>query len=82
MKKRTFGLVLIVIALFSEHNIIRIDNLSRTVEYMDTDYHMNSLPFIHLLMISLQILLIITIVEIVCAIIKKKKQSGKETVSE
>lgn len=57
-KSYLFNLIMLVITFLSYCMTIKIDNDSRLPINMNTDYYMNSLPYIYIILISLVILII------------------------
>lgn len=65
MKKlETVNIVSLMILAISFFYMIRIDNNSRLPANINTDYYMNSLPFIYLIIGSLVVLIIISFLRI------------------
>lgn len=56
-----FNIALSVITLFSFFITIKIDNDSRLPQNINTDYHMNSLPYIYIILICLTALVILNL---------------------
>lgn len=60
-----FNLVMLGITLLSYCMTIKIDNDSRLLINMNTDYHMNSLPYIYIILISLVFLIIFNLYQVI-----------------
>lgn len=56
-----FNIALSVITLFSFFITIKIDNDSRLPQNINTDYHMNSLPYIYIILICLVALVLLNL---------------------
>lgn len=57
------GLTLLTLAV-SFFFMIKIDNTSRLPIHLGTDYHMNALPFIYMIIFSLLVLVILSVIRI------------------
>lgn len=60
-KDYLFNIAISVITLFSFFMTIKIDNDSRLPQNINTDYHMNSLPYIYIILICLTALVILNL---------------------
>ncbi|MBS5938077.1 hypothetical protein E5347_12390 [Clostridium sartagoforme] len=60
-KDYLFNIAISVITLFSFFMTIKIDNDSRLPQNINTDYHMNSLPYIYIILICLATLVILNL---------------------
>ena len=60
-KDYLFNIAISVITLFSFFMTIKIDNDSRLPQNINTDYHMNSLPYIYIILICLTSLVILNL---------------------
>lgn len=56
-----FNIAISVITLFSFFMTIKIDNDSRLPQNINTDYHMNSFPYIYIILICLAALVILNL---------------------
>ncbi|MBS4804728.1 MAG: hypothetical protein KH005_07605 [Clostridium sp.] len=56
-----FNIAISVITLFSFFMTIKIDNDSRLPQNINTDYHMNSLPYIYIILICLSALVLLNL---------------------
>lgn len=56
-----FNIAISVITLFSFFMTIKIDNDSRLPQNINTDYHMNSLPYIYIILICLAALVLLNL---------------------
>lgn len=65
-----FNIILTITILLSFIMTIRIDNASRLLENINTDYHMNSLPYIYLILVCLIVLIVFNIYHCVKSIKK------------
>lgn len=64
-----FNIAISVIALISFFMTMKIDNVSRLPQNINTDYHMNSLPYIYIILICLVALILLNLYQF----IKSKK---------
>ena len=65
-----FNIIVSAIISFSFFVTIKLDNNSRLPENVNTDYYMNSLPYIYIILICLFILIIFTLYKFVISIRK------------
>lgn len=61
-KTKITNLVSSILSGFAIYKIIQIDNMSRMAEHIDTDYHMRSLPFLYLIIISITVSIITSLI--------------------
>lgn len=66
MRKRyIINSLLTIVSIFSFFKMLAIENTARLPKYMNTDYHMNSLPFIYICFIAMLALVILNTVWII-----------------
>lgn len=65
-----FNIIVSAIISFSFFVTIKLDNNSRLPENVNTDYYMNSLPYIYIILICLFILIIFNLYKFVISIRK------------
>lgn len=70
-KEYLINIVISLVTLISFFMIIKIDNESRLPININTDYHMNSLPYIYAVLIGLCVLIIFNLYKF----LKVKKQN-------
>lgn len=61
-KTKITNLIASIISAYSIYMIIKIDNLSRLSENINTDYYMRSLPYLYLIIISIFVSFIISLI--------------------
>ena len=61
-KTKITNLIASIISAYSIYMIIKIDNLSRLSENINTDYHMRSLPYLYLIIISISVSFLISLI--------------------
>ena len=71
-KKYVINSLLTIVSIFSFFKMLAIENTARLPEYINTDYHMNSLPFIYICLLAMFIIVILNTVWII-----KSKKIGK-----
>lgn len=57
--------MLTIVSIFSFFKILAVENTARLPEYINTDYHMNSLPFIYICLLAMLALVILNTVWII-----------------
>ena len=61
-KTKITNLIASIISAYSIYMIIKIDNLSRLSENINTDYYMRSLPYLYLIIFSISVSFIISLI--------------------
>ena len=61
-KTKITNLIASIISAYSIYMIIKIDNLSRLSENINTDYHMRSLPYLYLIIVSISVSFLISLI--------------------
>ena len=61
-KTKITNLIASIISAYSIYMIIKIDNLSRLSENINTDYYMSSLPYLYLIIFSISVSFIISLI--------------------
>ena len=56
IKKYIINSLLTIVSIFSFFKLLAIENTARLPEYINTDYHMNSLPFIYICLLAMLVL--------------------------
>lgn len=64
-KKNIINSLLTIVSIFSFFKMLAIENTARLPEYINTDYHMNSLPFIYICLLAMLALVILNTVWII-----------------
>lgn len=61
-KTKITNLIASIISAYSIYMIIKIDNLSRLSENINTDYYMRSLPYLYLIIVSISVSFLISLI--------------------
>ena len=61
-KTKITNLIASIISAYSIYMIIKIDNLSRLSENINTDYYMRSLPYLYLIILSISVSFLISLI--------------------
>lgn len=64
-KQYLINSLLTMVSIFSFFKILAIENTARLPEYINTVYHMNSLPFIYICLLAMLALVILNIMWII-----------------
>lgn len=61
MKRSILNICFSIITLISFNVMLQIENTARLPEYIDSDYHMRSLPYIYIILISILIVIVLNL---------------------
>lgn len=64
-KAYLFNTIILVIILMSFWMTIKIDNDSRLPQNINTDYYMNSLPYVYVILICLAVLILFNVYKVI-----------------